>query len=108
MPVYDCHHESYCRRDSSTYDPTLDSSLIFLRMHTPYGVSLDTQSAHLVGKVVMLKLLFGVESIGNDYSDNRLITNFVGSNVAKNIQKAMPVQSLEEIVLNLALDGVEV
>lgn len=77
-------------------------------MHTPCGVDLDAQAAHLVGKIVMLKLLFGVESVGHDYSDVRLITDFIGSTISNAIQKAMPAQSLEEILLNLSLEGAEV
>lgn len=85
-----------------------DDTFVFLYMHTPYGLSLDSQAAHLVGRIMLLKLLFNVESVGCDSTDDRLITTFIGSAVGTTIQKAMNAQSLEEIILNLNLDGIEV
>lgn len=85
-----------------------DDTFVFLQMHTPYGLSLDSHVAHLVGRIMILKLLFNIKSVGYDGTDDRLITTFIGSTVGTTVQKDMNAQSLEEIILDLNLDGIEV
>ena len=82
--------------------------LVYIRMHTPYGVTLCDSAARLVGKLMLLKTLFSVASVGNDNHDGRLITNILSAKAVAAISSAVNAQSLEEIVLNLSLDGVEV
>lgn len=92
-----------------SYENSLpNDSLVFIRMHTPYGVALSDSAAYLVSKLMLLKTLFDVESVGHDNVDDRLITTKLKAHAVAAISKAVNAQSLEEIVLNLAIDGVEV